>query len=405
LSTRLNKLLASRGVAARRKCDELIEAGHVMVNGRIVRTLGTQVDADHDHIKVKGKRIPGAPAHKYFLLNKPVGVISTMSDPEGRRSIKDMLPRGGPRLFPVGRLDADTSGILILTNDGEIAHKLMHPRYGVEKFYRVVVKRHPMPYQIEKLRRGVSFEKGVRSGPARVRVRTAVSRGSVLEIVLSEGRYRQVRKMCETVGLDVVALHRWGYGPVRLGELARGMWRELSAGELESLRATAARPKAELKIAPAISRRPRRPTVARSRANTPAGRKARTATREEEKRSPHGRATVKASRGRDSDRRTRSSAAPSSRSASPRSRRASPRSGTDTRSRSGAPAAGGRSSTPRGARTASRGPRTAGASPRGKRRSSWEGSRNEGASRRGSTSGGRGSASRGKPKARSKPRR
>lgn len=244
MTVRLNKLLATRGVAARRKCDELIAAGHVTVNGEVVLTPGTRVEPDRDHVKVNGKRIPGAPSHKYFVLNKPVGVISTMSDPEGRRSLKDVLPRGGSRLFPVGRLDADTSGLLLLTNDGDLAHKLMHPRYGVEKFYRVIVSRTPMPYQVERLRRGVTFEKGVRSSPARVRVRTPVSRGSVVEIVLSEGRYRQVRRMCEAVGLDVIALHRWGYGPVRLGELARGMWRELSEADVASLRAAASRPKA-----------------------------------------------------------------------------------------------------------------------------------------------------------------
>jgi 23S rRNA pseudouridine2605 synthase len=241
LNVRLNKLLAERGIGARRKCDALIERGEVRVNGEVVTALGTRVDPQRDRVTVGGRPLPGAARPRYLVLHKPVGVITTLSDPEGRPTIARFMP-AGVRLFPVGRLDADTSGLLLLTNDGEMAHHLMHPRYGVEKFYRVLVARRPEPAQVARLQRGVMFEPGMRSAPARVRVREPIARGHVLELAIHEGRYRQVRRMCEAVGLEVLALHRWGYGPLRLGELARGMVRELSGEELARLRAAAARP-------------------------------------------------------------------------------------------------------------------------------------------------------------------
>jgi 23S rRNA pseudouridine2605 synthase len=133
---RLNKYLADRGVGARRKCDELIEEGRVSINGRVVTELGTKVEEERDQVAVDGRAVGGQSRKVYFVLNKPVGVITTLDDPEGRKSIREFLPRGA-RVYPVGRLDADTSGLLLLTNDGELAHKLMHPRYGVRKVYRV----------------------------------------------------------------------------------------------------------------------------------------------------------------------------------------------------------------------------------------------------------------------------
>lgn len=239
MSIRLNKLLAQRGVAARRKCDELIEQGRVRVNGQIVRELGTTVDPDHDRIEVGGRLVPRAAERRYFVLNKPVGIITTLDDPEGRPTIREFLPPG-PRLFPVGRLDSDTSGLLVLTDDGDLAHKLMHPRYGVEKVYRVWLEREPSEAQLERLRHGVEFEPGLTSAPARVRKLTVDRRGLV-EISIHEGRYRQVRRMFEAVGLAVTGLHRSAYGPLRLGPLPRGMWRELSDVEVARLRAASAR--------------------------------------------------------------------------------------------------------------------------------------------------------------------
>jgi len=238
---RLNKLLASRGIGARRKCDALIQAGKVRVNGEVVTEPGRAIEPQRDRIEVEGRPLPGPAPARYYMLHKPVGVISTLSDPEGRRSLRDLLPPG-PRLFPVGRLDADTSGLLLLTNDGELAHHLMHPRYGVAKRYRVHVDRAPNERELARLQNGVEFEPGIVSSPAQVWLRDSDSGEAVIELALHEGRQRQVRRMCEAVGLTVRRLHRYGYGPLKLGDLTRGLWRELSDEEVAALRAASARP-------------------------------------------------------------------------------------------------------------------------------------------------------------------
>jgi len=240
MSVRLNKFLADRGVASRRASDALIEDGRVRINGRVVTELGTKVEELRDKVSVDGKPVGGRERHVYYVLNKPVGVITTLNDPEGRRTVKSLLPRGA-RVYPVGRLDADTSGLLLLTNDGDLAHKLMHPRYGVAKVYRVRLAREPRPEQLRRLATGVRFEKGLVSGPARARRIDPGFDAIMIEVVVHEGRFRQVRKMCEAVGLEVTGLHRVGYGPIRLGPLARGMFRELSAEEVAKLRAESAR--------------------------------------------------------------------------------------------------------------------------------------------------------------------
>jgi 23S rRNA pseudouridine2605 synthase len=242
VSVRLNKLLAQRGVGARRKCDALIQQGLVRVNGRVERAPGLQVEPERDLVTIEGKPLAPAAVPRYYVLNKPVGVITTLEDPEGRRTVREFLPPGS-RLFPVGRLDADTSGLLILTNDGELAHRLMHPRYGVTKVYRVHLDRAPSAEVLHRLQEGVEFEPGVRSAPARVRAISGERGAALLRIELHEGRYRQVRRMCEAVGLGVRALHRSAYGPLRLGPVPRGMWRELSDEEVRSLREASARPR------------------------------------------------------------------------------------------------------------------------------------------------------------------
>jgi len=208
----------------------------------VVLEPGLQVEPERDRVTVRDQALPGAASLRYYVLNKPVGVITTLEDPEGRRTIRDLLPPG-PRLFPVGRLDADTSGLLILTNDGELAHRLMHPRYGVAKVYRVHLDRAPGPVALRRLQQGVEFEPGVRSAPARVSVLSDEPGAALLRIELHEGRYRQVRRMCEAVGLVVRALHRSAYGPLRLGPVQRGIWRELSEEEVGRLRAASARPR------------------------------------------------------------------------------------------------------------------------------------------------------------------
>ena len=207
----------------------------------MVKEPGTQVDPSHDEVRVHGRPIPGAPRLVYFMLHKPVGVLTTLDDPEGRRTVREFLPPG-PRLFPVGRLDADTSGLLLFTNDGDLAHKLMHPRYGVRKVYRVRVPAPPGSDQVRKLREGVRIEPGFVSSPAEVKVRNARANRSEIEIVVHEGRYRQVRRMCEAVGLTVVGLHRAAYGPLRIGALPRGQVRALTAFEVGKLREESARP-------------------------------------------------------------------------------------------------------------------------------------------------------------------
>jgi 23S rRNA pseudouridine2605 synthase len=184
--------------------------------------------------------VGGAERHVYFVLNKPVGVITTLNDPEGRRTVRELLPRGA-RVYPVGRLDADTSGLLLLTNDGDLAHRLMHPRYGVAKVYRVRLAREPRPEQLKRLSSGVRFDRNLVSGPARARRIDPGFDAIMIEVIVHEGRFRQVRKMCEAVGLEVTGLHRVGYGPIRLGPLARGMFRELSDEEVAKLRSESAR--------------------------------------------------------------------------------------------------------------------------------------------------------------------
>ena len=240
MSIRLNKFLADRGVASRRASDRLIEDGRVRINGRVVTDLGTKVEEERDKVSVNGKPVGGRERHVYFVLNKPVGFITTLDDPEGRHTVRELMPRGA-RVYPVGRLDADTSGLLLLTNDGDLAHKLMHPRYGVAKTYRVRLAREPRPEQLRRLTTGVRFDRGKISGLARARRIDPGFDAIMIEVVVHEGRFRQVRKMCEAVGLEVTGLHRVGYGPIRLGPLARGMFRELSADEVTKLRAESSR--------------------------------------------------------------------------------------------------------------------------------------------------------------------
>ena len=241
MTIRLNKLLARRGLGARRKCDALIQSGVVRVNGEVVTEPGTQVEPGRDRVEVRGRPLPPPSATVYYVLHKPVGVITTLDDPEGRRTIRELMPPG-PRLFPVGRLDADTSGLLVLTNDGELAHRLMHPRYGVTKTYRVRLDHPPSTGQLERLKTGVEFEPGVVSAPAQVRVVDTTPGRTLVSLTIHEGRYRQVRRMFEALGLDVRGLHRAAYGPLHLGPLPRGMWRELSEEEVAKLRAGSARP-------------------------------------------------------------------------------------------------------------------------------------------------------------------
>ena len=225
---RLNAYLARAGIASRRGADELIEAGRVTVAGAVA-SLGTSVDAG-DAVAVDGKPVGAPQALRHVLLHKPRGMIATARDPAGRPTVVEAVG-GDVRIVPVGRLDADTTGALLLTNDGDLAFRLSHPRFGVEKVYVARVEGEPDAATIARLAAGVELEDGP-TAPARVR---ALGRGR-LELTLHEGRNRQVRRMCEAVGHPVLALHRSRYAGIPLGELRPGGWRDLTAREVVRLR-------------------------------------------------------------------------------------------------------------------------------------------------------------------------
>jgi pseudouridine synthase len=235
LSVRLQKVLAAAGIASRRAAERLMLEGRVEVNGRVVREMGVRVDPEGDAIRVDGKRIvirPTAPT--YWALHKPRGVVTTLSDPEGRPTVKDLLPRLRSRLFPVGRLDYDSEGLLLLTDDGALARDLMHPRSAVSKTYLAKVRGRPAAEALARLESGIVLD-GRKTRPARVRIARDAPNAWV-EIRIVEGRNRQVRRMLEAVGHPVQRLRRTGYAGVLLGSLAPGESRRLTAPEVERLR-------------------------------------------------------------------------------------------------------------------------------------------------------------------------
>jgi 23S rRNA pseudouridine2605 synthase len=228
---RLQKLLATSGVASRRKCEELMLAGEVEVDGEVVTRLGTKVDPTTAVIRVGGQRLPPVSPNIYLVLNKPRGVVSTMSDPQGRRTLGDLVEDRPERLFHVGRLDTDTSGLIVLTNDGDFAQRLAHPSYEVDKTYVAEVDGEVTKATVRTLREGVTLE----DGPVTVSKARVVQQGkgkSIVELVIHEGRNRIVRRLLDHVGHPVKRLTRTAIGPVRLGRLPEGELRELSRDEL-----------------------------------------------------------------------------------------------------------------------------------------------------------------------------
>ncbi|MDP6481991.1 MAG: pseudouridine synthase [Acidimicrobiales bacterium] len=225
---RLQKVLARVGFGSRRRCDDLIAAGRVTVNGEVA-VLGRRVDPETAEVEVDGAPIGVRPGLVYYLLNKPAGVVTTADDPQGRPVVVDLVP-GEPRVFPVGRLDADTEGLLLLTNDGELAHRLTHPSYGVEKEYVAEVDGEPGRAALRSLREGVELDDGMTA-----EARASLMDPSVVKLTIHEGRNRQVRRMCEAVGHPVVRLVRTRVGPIADRSLAPGSFRELAVEELRSL--------------------------------------------------------------------------------------------------------------------------------------------------------------------------
>jgi 23S rRNA pseudouridine2605 synthase len=247
---RLQKIIAAAGVASRRKAEELITSGRVQVNGQMVTELGTKADAEQDHIRVDGKLLRGPERYSYIVLNKPKGYVTTVSDPEKRPTVMDLVRSARGRVYPVGRLDWASEGLLLLTNDGELANALMKASSNVPKTYVVKVAGQPEESKLEKLRRGVSIaEKGgrrVRTAPAKIKL---IREGDNpwLEVTIVEGRNRQVRKMFEEVGHHVEKIRRVQYGPLSL-DVPPGEFRSLSLEEVAKLKramagSKAARPK------------------------------------------------------------------------------------------------------------------------------------------------------------------
>lgn len=265
---RLQKILAAAGIASRRKAEELILSGRVQVNGQIVTELGTKADLEQDHIRVDGKLLHGAEQHKYFMLNKPKGYVTTVSDPEGRPTVMKFFERAGARLYPVGRLDYLSEGLIVITNDGEMANGLTRAANKVEKTYLVKVSGQPDEEAIEQLRAGVmidrgrrgSFEGRVMTQPAQIR-QIRQGENPWYEVVLTEGRNRELRKMFEEVGHHVEKIRRVGFGPLVL-DVEPGEFRELTEREVLALkRAASGRAKTQTKAA-AEKEKKRRPTSA-----------------------------------------------------------------------------------------------------------------------------------------------
>ncbi len=235
MQERLQKLIAAAGVASRRAAEELITAGSVTVNGRVVTELGTKADPERDHIKVRGRLINPQLAQReqvYVLLYKPRGVLASLHDPEGRPLVSEYLPPSLGRVHPVGRLDFNTEGLLILTNDGELTNYITSARNKVPKVYEAKVKGIPPEQAVERLRRGVTLDDGVRTAPAQIKRTHETDSNAWFEIVLHEGRNQQIRKMFDTVGHSVVKLRRVQIGRIRDDKMRPGVWRYLTGAEV-----------------------------------------------------------------------------------------------------------------------------------------------------------------------------
>ncbi len=237
---RLQKFLSECGAASRRKAEELIVSGAVRVNGQVV-TLGTRIDPDRDKVTLHGKRVVRQRQNVYVMLHKPRGFVTTMSDEMDRKCVAELVQDVGTRVYPVGRLDRESEGLLLMTNDGAFAQMLMHPSHHIGKTYRVTVRPTVTDEQITQLTTGMMID-GRRTAPAEVRIVTREPERVVMEVILYEGRNRQIRKMCDALGLEVARLKRTAIGNVKLGMLHPGDWRQLTDREVASLTALAKAP-------------------------------------------------------------------------------------------------------------------------------------------------------------------
>jgi len=231
---RLNKIISMAGIASRRRADELISSGLVTVNGRVERGLGSKAVWGVDSITVDGQAIPDLPRKIYLMLNKPFGYVSTLRDPEGRHTIRDLISDVKERVYSVGRLDFDSQGLLILSNDGELAYRLMHPRFHIPRTYKVTIEGPLSDTSVERLKKGIALDDGL-TNPAHVRVIERGQERSVVRITIFEGRSREIRRMFEAVGHKTLKLIRIGYGSLHLGDLKVGKYRYLTNSEVKTL--------------------------------------------------------------------------------------------------------------------------------------------------------------------------
>jgi pseudouridine synthase len=235
---RLNKILAQAGLSSRRGADRLIAEGHVSVNGVVTRDLATLADPDVDIIALRGAPLPRAESKRYIVLHKPSGYVTTVSDPRGRPTVADLVRAVGARLYPVGRLDWDVEGALLMTNDGDLTHHLLHPRYGLPRVYEAEVRGSVTSSDLPRWRRGVRLEDGP-AIPTAVELVRPVGATTLLRLTFTEGRKHEVKRYCEALGHPVHRLRRVAFGPVTLGALPRGAHRALTPREVSALRAAA----------------------------------------------------------------------------------------------------------------------------------------------------------------------
>jgi 23S rRNA pseudouridine2605 synthase len=243
---RLNKILAQAGLTSRRGADLLVLAGRVAVNGVVVREPGTQADPDVDDVRLDGRPVGAAAPRRYLLLNKPAGYVTSRSDPEGRAVVTDLVP-AGVRLYPVGRLDVDVEGALLLTNDGALTHRLLHPRYGLPRVYEADVSGAVTGDALSRWRAGVTLDDGP-AVPLEVALIRSGGRASRVRLTFAEGRKHEVKRYCETLGHRVIRLRRVAFGPIALGALPVGAHRPLTRKEVAALQATGRAPAGETRL-------------------------------------------------------------------------------------------------------------------------------------------------------------